>query len=137
MCDCNKECFEEEILLGGCPVCGSPFSTSLDLAKGMVEVLLARQEACNVFILAAAGAIEKEGADVTGIMTEANDMMVSLLNVDETLTGLINFIEEKETDFCEDCLCNGCEFTEECDGTNCVYEDEQVVTENTEEAAKE
>lgn len=130
MCYC-KICEDLEIL-DVCPVCGSQFSTSVDLAKGMVEVLLARQEACNALIIAAAGAIDKGEKDVAGIMSEANDIMISLGEVDETLICLIEFIEEKE-DFCADCLCNGCEYAEECDGTDCKLEDEQVVTKNEEE----
>lgn len=135
MCDCTKNYSGDLESLGECPVCGSQFSTSLDLAKGMMEVLLSRQEACNAILLAAAAALEREGVDVTGVMSEANEIMVSLCEVDESLLCLIEFIEEKETSICENCLCNDCEDVDTCDGTNCKYDDEQVIT-KTEETEK-
>lgn len=122
MCDCNKDCLEI-VVLDACPECGTPFSVVADISKDMVEVIMARQEACNALIIAAANALENADADVASVLEQTNNILESLSVADETLIVLTELIDE-ETSRCENCLCVGCEYAEDCDGTECELEDQ-------------
>lgn len=122
MCDCNKDCLEI-VVLDQCPECGMPYSVVADISKDMVEVILSRQEACNALILAAANALENEDVDVAGVLEQTNNILESLSVTDETVIVLTELIDE-EVSRCDDCLCVGCQYAEDCDGTECKLDDE-------------
>lgn len=129
-----------ELVDGVCPECGRQFRTASDLAKDVVEVLMERQEACNVFILAAAKALEAQTDDAEVIITATTEFIAELSMVDETVMDLLDYINqvelEEEYSICDECFCQGCPYADECDG-DCFFDDEDFFSEDDQETGSE
>lgn len=130
MCDFCKKCSEglEEGISLAVFMQSRPTAS---IAEDLAEVLMQRQEAGNVFILAAAKALENNSGDAVAIISATTDLMVELAEVDQTVFDLIEYVDEAEACCCDDCFCCGCPYANECGG-DCFFEDEDFFAQKEE-----
>lgn len=145
----------EELEDGVCPQCGADFRNVCNtIARDAVEVVLSRQEAVNVFILAAASRLEEtdDGLDLEAAVSAMTELLSEIRVTDDTILELLDYIDEtegcqcdEEFDYCdgecdecdEECLCNGCPYFDECDGEECYFDDEDFLAVIVSEEEKE
>ena len=108
---------------GMCPKCFAQSRSAVELSKDVVLALITRIDACSEFVLAAAKALETNPDNPADIIATTADLMTELAVVDQTVWDLLEYIDEVEGCCGKASYCDGCPYTEDCDGVDCFFED--------------